>query len=103
MALASSINGVDLINMWQHGRQFCPIHPLVNFRNLKIRRFERVIRAESQMTNPRPIVVKPEIDFNNPAWKKKFQEDFVKRFNLPHLRDVLDIQPRPTTFSLKSR
>ncbi|XP_064993445.1 ATP-dependent 6-phosphofructokinase 5, chloroplastic-like isoform X2 [Musa acuminata AAA Group] len=103
MALASSINGVDLINVQQHGRQFCPIHPLVNFRNLKIRRFERVIRAESQMTNPRPIVVKPEIDFNDPDWKKKFLEDFDKRFNLPHLRDVLDIQPRPTTFSLKTR
>ncbi|RWW01938.1 hypothetical protein BHE74_00016470 [Ensete ventricosum] len=89
--------------MRQHGRQFCAIDRLANFRNLKIRRFERVIRSGSQMTNPRPIVVKPEVDFNDPDWKKKFQEDFKKRFNLPHLRDVLDIQPKPTTFSLKSR
>ncbi|OEL28371.1 ATP-dependent 6-phosphofructokinase 5, chloroplastic [Dichanthelium oligosanthes] len=45
----------------------------------------------------------PQLDFSNPNWKKQFQEDFDKRFSLPHLRDVIDVEPRPTTFSLKSR
>jgi len=45
----------------------------------------------------------PQLDFSNPNWKKQFQEDFGKRFSLPHLRDVIDVEPRPTTFSLKSR
>lgn len=44
-----------------------------------------------------------QLDFSNPNWKKQFQEDFDKRFSLPHLRDVIDVEPRPTTFSLKSR
>lgn len=44
-----------------------------------------------------------EMDFTDPCWKTKFQEDFELRFNLPHLKDVLPIKPRPTTFSLKNR
>ena len=48
-------------------------------------------------------VDRPQLDFTNPDWKKQFQEDFDKRFSLPHLRDVIDVEPRPTTFSLKSR
>nr|XP_018683169.1 PREDICTED: ATP-dependent 6-phosphofructokinase 5, chloroplastic-like isoform X2 [Musa acuminata subsp. malaccensis]XP_018683171.1 PREDICTED: ATP-dependent 6-phosphofructokinase 5, chloroplastic-like isoform X2 [Musa acuminata subsp. malaccensis]XP_018683177.1 PREDICTED: ATP-dependent 6-phosphofructokinase 5, chloroplastic-like isoform X2 [Musa acuminata subsp. malaccensis] len=103
MAFAASTYGVDLINMHPHGIQLCEKHPLVHLSNSKIRRFERMIRAGSQMTNSRPVVNKPEIDFSDPDWKRHFQEDFDKRFNLPHLRDILAIKPRPTTFSLKSR
>ncbi|KAI3985882.1 hypothetical protein MKX01_026668 [Papaver californicum] len=47
--------------------------------------------------------VKSEIDFGDPYWKQKFQEDFENRFNLPHLKDVFDIKPIPTTFSLQKR
>ncbi|PAN47579.1 hypothetical protein PAHAL_9G256100 [Panicum hallii] len=49
------------------------------------------------------FVDRPQLDFSNPNWKEQFQEDFGKRFSLPHLRDVIDVEPRPTTFSLKSR
>lgn len=44
-----------------------------------------------------------DIDFSDPNWKQHYQEDFESRFNLPHLRDILDVKPRPTTFSLKNR
>ncbi|XP_062201225.1 ATP-dependent 6-phosphofructokinase 5, chloroplastic-like isoform X2 [Phragmites australis] len=46
---------------------------------------------------------RPQLDLSNPDCKKQFQEDFDRRFNLPHLRDVINVEPRPTTFSLKSR
>ena len=49
------------------------------------------------------IVDHPKLDFSNPNWKKQFQEDFDRRFSLPHLTDVIDVESRPTTFSLKSR
>ncbi|XP_006661761.1 ATP-dependent 6-phosphofructokinase 5, chloroplastic-like [Oryza brachyantha] len=48
-------------------------------------------------------VDRSQLDFSNPDWKKQFQEDFNRRFSLPHLKDVIDVEPRPTTFSLKSR
>ncbi|OVA01809.1 Phosphofructokinase domain [Macleaya cordata] len=44
------------------------------------------------------------IDFNDPEWKIKFQEDFERRFYIPHLSDFLnDVVPIPSTFCLKSR
>jgi len=46
---------------------------------------------------------KSEIDFSDPDWKTKYQKEFESRFNLPHLKDILDVQPRPTTFSLMDR
>ncbi|XP_026402429.1 ATP-dependent 6-phosphofructokinase 5, chloroplastic-like isoform X2 [Papaver somniferum] len=47
--------------------------------------------------------IKSEIDFGDPHWKQKFQEDFENRFSLPHLKDVFDTKPIPTTFSLQKR
>lgn len=46
---------------------------------------------------------KSEIDFSDPDWKAKYQKEFESRFNLPHLKDILDLKPRPTTFSLMNR
>jgi len=63
--------------------------------DMKSRTYQLVARAM--------FVDQPQLDFSNPDWKKQFQEDFNKRFSLPHLRDVIDVEPRPTTFSLKSR
>ncbi|WOK93275.1 ATP-dependent 6-phosphofructokinase 5, chloroplastic-like isoform X3 [Canna indica] len=103
MPLASSINGVGSISIQQHGIQLYANCRLTNFSNVKIRAPKRMIRAESQMTDARSVIVKPEIDFNDPNWKKHYQEDFDRRFNLPHVKDILDLKPRPTTFSLKSR
>uniref|UniRef100_A0A7N0U8G8 Uncharacterized protein n=1 Tax=Kalanchoe fedtschenkoi TaxID=63787 RepID=A0A7N0U8G8_KALFE len=44
-----------------------------------------------------------EYDFSDPDWKVRFKEEFESRFSLPHLRDVLDVKPRPTSFSLNTR
>lgn len=45
-----------------------------------------------------------EIDLSDPEWKAKYQQDFERRFNLPHLTDTFkDLQPRPSTFCLKMR
>ncbi|MCL7043950.1 hypothetical protein MKW94_004543 [Papaver nudicaule] len=48
--------------------------------------------------------INSEIDFSDPHWKQKFQEDFENRFNLPHFNDVFDdVKPIPTTFYLQKR
>ncbi|PUZ51636.1 hypothetical protein GQ55_6G204200 [Panicum hallii var. hallii] len=59
-----------------------------------------------KIKKPFPLCVKAtsskvELDFNDPSWKQKFQEDWEKRFNLPSITDIYDLKPRPTTFSLK--
>lgn len=69
----------------------------------KLKRFQRRITTGLRIKDVRAVIFKPEVDFKDPDWKMHFQEDFDRRFNLPHLRDILDVQPRPTTFSLKSR
>ena len=44
------------------------------------------------------------IDFSDPDWKLKYQADFEKRFNLPHITDVFgDAVPIPSTFCLRMR
>ncbi|MED6131818.1 ATP-dependent 6-phosphofructokinase 5, chloroplastic, variant 2 [Stylosanthes scabra] len=44
------------------------------------------------------------IDFSDPDWKTKFQQDFQARFRLPHLTDIFpDAPPIPSTFCLKMR
>lgn len=44
------------------------------------------------------------IDFSDPEWKNKYQEDFEQRFSLPHLSDIFkDLKPIPSTFCLKMR
>lgn len=46
----------------------------------------------------------PSIDLSDPGWKTKFQEDFERRFYIPHLSDFFDdVVPIPSTFCLKSR
>nr|XP_028950304.1 ATP-dependent 6-phosphofructokinase 5, chloroplastic-like [Malus domestica] len=45
-----------------------------------------------------------QIDFSDPDWKSKFQGDFEKRFNIPHITDVFpDSVPIPSTFCLRMR
>ncbi|CAK7339624.1 unnamed protein product [Dovyalis caffra] len=45
-----------------------------------------------------------EIDFSDPDWKTKYQTDFERRFNIPHITDVFpDEDPIPSTFCLKMR
>ena len=59
-----------------------------------------------KIIKPAPLRVratssKVELDFSDPSWKQKFQEDWERRFNLPSITDIYDLKPRPTTFSLK--
>ncbi|KAH9609834.1 hypothetical protein KSS87_006656 [Heliosperma pusillum] len=51
----------------------------------------------------RITALKSDIDFSDPDWKTNYQKNFEARFNLPHLKDVLNVKPRPTTFSLMKR
>ncbi|XVF61536.1 hypothetical protein PTKIN_Ptkin08bG0137400 [Pterospermum kingtungense] len=47
---------------------------------------------------------KNNIDFSDPDWKSKFQHDFEKRFNLPHIADLFpNAHSFPSTFCLKMR
>ncbi|KAI4314405.1 hypothetical protein L6164_027318 [Bauhinia variegata] len=44
------------------------------------------------------------IDFSDPDWKTKFQQDLEQRFRLPHINDNFeDAVPIPSTFCLKMR
>lgn len=53
------------------------------------------VYAESKSSN---------IDFSDPDWKSKYEEDFESRFNIPHLTDVFDdAVSYPSTFCLKMR
>ncbi|KAK7819419.1 atp-dependent 6-phosphofructokinase 5 [Quercus suber] len=46
----------------------------------------------------------PAIDFSDPDWKSKFQNDFETRFNIPHITDVFDDAVSiPSTFCLRMR
>ncbi|KAL4579706.1 hypothetical protein LXL04_015865 [Taraxacum kok-saghyz] len=47
---------------------------------------------------------KSAIDFSDPEWKTKFEEDFEKRFNIPHMSDFFpDAVSYPSTFCLRMR
>ncbi|KAK9119290.1 hypothetical protein Scep_017383 [Stephania cephalantha] len=104
MAFASLPNGVGLINLGQSH-----LHKELNeCFNVKCLRFGT---SKKRLTRDRPsssIVVRAvapnsDIDFSDPDWKQRYQEEFEKRFSLPHLRDVFDLTPIPTTFFLKNR
>lgn len=46
----------------------------------------------------------PAIDFSDPDWKIKYQTDFERRFNIPHITDLFpDAESIPSTFCLKMR
>lgn len=104
MAFASSsFNGVGSINPRQHSFDSTVNSPLFGSGCSRSTRLGRCLRRRSSFPDVRAVITKPEIDFKDPDWKSKFQEDFEDRFNLPHLKDIFDIKTRPTTFSLKSR
>uniref|UniRef100_A0A0D9XDQ5 ATP-dependent 6-phosphofructokinase n=1 Tax=Leersia perrieri TaxID=77586 RepID=A0A0D9XDQ5_9ORYZ len=57
--------------------------------------------SRSPMVLCRAVPGRPDLDFSDPSWKKKYQEDWNRRFSLPHITDIYDMKPRLTTFSLK--
>jgi 6-phosphofructokinase 1 len=62
---------------------------------------QRKCRKRSALLHVRDTSDKLDLDFTDPSWKQKYQEDWDRRFNLPHITDIYDLKPRPTTFSLK--
>ncbi|KAJ3705726.1 hypothetical protein LUZ61_009431 [Rhynchospora tenuis] len=74
----------------------CLPHSKSNLREYEKREKEALLPPEVKLSSPRK-----DIDFSDPFWKEKFQEDWDKRFRLPHITDILDIKPRPSPFSLK--
>ena len=62
---------------------------------------ERKSRKGSAALHARAIPGNLDLDFGDPSWKQKYQEDWDRRFSLPHITDVFDLEPRLTTFSLK--
>ncbi|PIN02948.1 6-phosphofructokinase [Handroanthus impetiginosus] len=78
-------------------------HALLSFRSFKNptwnrRKIEVKTQAEKQLSSAQTI------DFSDPDWKSKYQEDFEARFNIPHITDVHpDAVSYPSTFCLKMR
>ncbi|KAK3157531.1 hypothetical protein QOZ80_2AG0123820 [Eleusine coracana subsp. coracana] len=99
MALASSVEYAGPIGS---GQNHLACFGMPSSRRLRRVGYEKKSRI-GQLVVRAVSVDRPQLDFSNPDWKKQFQEDFDMRFSLPHLRDVIDLEPRPTTFSLKSR
>jgi 6-phosphofructokinase 1 len=100
MALASPVEYAGTITSTQrHNSRF----GLPGCNRLQCIRYDKKSRASCQMVVRAIFQDRPQLDFSNPNWKKQFQEEFDRRFSLPHLTDVIDVESRPTTFSLKSR
>lgn len=103
MALFSSINNANYTNLSAHGLQTTRSpHQQFYFKTSKFKWMERHGRKRGSDAI-RIVAANYDIDFSDPDWKTKYQKDFESRFNLPHLKDVLDVKPRPTTFSLMNR
>ncbi|KAL3630493.1 ATP-dependent 6-phosphofructokinase 5, chloroplastic [Castilleja foliolosa] len=66
------------------------------------RRFRRKIEVNAR---PEKIISSSaSIDFSDPDWKSKYQNEFEARFSLPHITDALhDEVSHPSTFCLKMR
>ncbi|KAA8530358.1 hypothetical protein F0562_005067 [Nyssa sinensis] len=102
MAFVSSFNAYNVVNLAKHS-----LPPKRDYYPFSID-CPRLTRSPGRVKNKQSTLVRvvsanQDIDFTDPEWKRSFQDDFDLRFNLPHLRDVFDIKPRPTTFSLKNR
>lgn len=103
MAYVSPINLIGFISTEKCSLSSDRDNLLSNFNGFQLKRFEQHKRKRYLSTNVHATVAKAEMDFTNTDWKQHFQKDFEERFSLPHLRDLFDINPRPTTFSLNGR
>ncbi|KAJ4964299.1 hypothetical protein NE237_024238 [Protea cynaroides] len=66
----------------------------------RLRNFDRICKSNRVFTETKS----PAIDFSDPDWKTKYQKDFERRFDIPHLTDVFEhLVPIPSTFCLRSR
>ncbi|KAB2612721.1 6-phosphofructokinase 5 [Pyrus ussuriensis x Pyrus communis] len=66
--------------------------------------FEGVAKNSNHIFAQSKSQSRQQIDFSDPNWKSRFQMDFEKRFNIPHITDVFpDFVPIPSTFCLRMR
>ncbi|KAL5714319.1 6-phosphofructokinase [Ranunculus cassubicifolius] len=100
MELLSPTIGLTVSELHRFQRFSASITP-IRIRNNRIRTNKmKKIRVTTETMNDHSST----IDFNDPSWKTKYEDDFSERFNLPHLTDVFsDDVPIPSTFCLKSR
>ncbi|KAH7656326.1 6-phosphofructokinase protein [Dioscorea alata] len=100
MVLSLCLNGVSFIGTRQLDLGWSRDLSLFGFCQSKARR--KAIN-KSIALRIQAVAAKQDLNFKDPEWKKLYEEEFDERFNLPHLSDVLDVKPRPTTFALQSR
>ncbi|KAK8492932.1 hypothetical protein V6N13_076683 [Hibiscus sabdariffa] len=81
---------------YHHGHGFSYLN-LDTLRSIRGRRIFSEVQCSQQSSNN-------SIDFSDPDWKSKFQQDFERRFNIPHITDIFpDAQSFPSTFCLRMR
>ncbi|KAK6928205.1 Phosphofructokinase domain [Dillenia turbinata] len=102
MAFVFSLNSINVVNPVAHGLHLGRDGYCCNFSHPGFINSNKFLKRK-EATLVRVVSENQTIDFRDPDWKRKYQEDFDRRFNLPHLKDVLDIKPRLTTFSLRNR
>ncbi|KAI8536384.1 hypothetical protein RHMOL_Rhmol10G0252900 [Rhododendron molle] len=81
------------------------VQRLIGSRLILKRTGKKLFRAHAaENTRPRSAAGAT-IDFSDPRWPSRFQEDFEARFNIPHLTDVFRdaVVPIPSTFCLRMR
>ena len=93
VAFKASSSSVTQQQWWHPTRDQCQY----GFSSLSERRF----RKRPALLRVKAISGKLDLDFSDPSWKQKYQEDWDRRFSLPHITDIYDLEPRTTTFSLK--
>lgn len=103
MAFAPSTTAVGPVSTRLHHLHWGGDVSISSFSQSRFRRSDKKTRNGFLFMDVKAVAAMPDIDFKDPNWKKHFQEDWDRRFNLPHLTDILDPKPRPTTFSLKTR
>ncbi|XP_044950481.1 ATP-dependent 6-phosphofructokinase 5, chloroplastic-like isoform X1 [Hordeum vulgare subsp. vulgare] len=101
MALASPVDYAGTFTSSQKHHSF--VMPGCNGLRCSTIGFGNKSRAAGHLVVRAMSMDRPKLDFSNSNWKDQFQEDFDRRFSLPHLTDIIDVESRPTTFSLKSR
>ncbi|ERM94446.1 hypothetical protein AMTRI_Chr04g190030 [Amborella trichopoda] len=101
MATIPSISGVSLSKLKRNHVHLDQNTHLNNLKTPKIHAITRSMKSWSLSVED-GAVTKPKLDLEDPNWKKKYEDEFEKRFSLPHLRDIFDIKPKPTTFSHKN-
>ncbi|KAL2898588.1 ATP-dependent 6-phosphofructokinase 5 chloroplastic, partial [Bienertia sinuspersici] len=101
MTSVSSMNNTCCMNIRSHAPLSTRDHhnQQLCYGTLKFKGLGRHSRKK-RFAASRIVAEKLDIDFSDPDWKARYQQDFESRFSLPHLKDVLDVKPRPTTFSL---